>query len=142
MHGILILIVLGFGFYKAIQKFNAHCDAKFGQVIYTTKSFVAVTMATGAIYGGVLYQQHTTTYHLGSSDGLGLILIGIGTLAYLAWKNIKRTNLAYGIVATGVQVPLSIIIAPVIMLILFMLCFGYGALSTALSAPSTVRIIR
>jgi hypothetical protein len=138
MYAILILIGLAFGSYKAIQKFNDHCAQKFGHVMYSTGSFVAMMAACGAIYGGVLWTQHNIAYHLGGIDGPALVLFGGITLIYKLRKNIKYTNLAYGISATCFQIPLCIVLAPVWFLLFILASFGFGALS---SIPTRVRII-
>lgn len=136
-HPILILIGLMYGSYVAMKKFNEHSARKFDYVFFTTKSFVWVIAACGCLCGSVFIFQQKMAW----ADGVALLFFGSFMLIFLIRKNIKNTNLVYGVVATCVQIPLFLVLAPLIAVLSIMACFGFGALKSVLSVPTPVRIV-
>lgn len=81
-----------------IMTFNQHCQEKFGHQFFTVGAFVCAAVASPCLYFGWLW------YTAGGDHENGLAMMGFGAVfaAWLYWRNIKRTNLAYGIGATSI----------------------------------------
>jgi len=110
---ILILVALGaiVGAFTGMRKFNEHCLAKFDHAFFTKSSFLITTIAYLALSGDISWYLAAIKAEGELSNPIVLAALGVAGLGYIVWKNIKRTNLSYGIGGTCIQLPLFAVLA-------------------------------
>lgn len=110
---VIVIFVIG------IQRFNQHCEAKFGHAFFTKTAFFITGVVLCLLYAGYLWRQWAMQSH---GDGLnGLILMGIGVLlaCWMIYINIQRTDAIYGIGGSVAQLGLFSILAVVCLPLVF-----------------------
>lgn len=76
--------------------FNDHCQEQFGHRFFTVGAFACAAVAAPCLYFGWKW------YSVGGDHENDLAMMGFGAAfaAYLYWRNIKHTNMSYGIGGT------------------------------------------
>lgn len=128
--GVAVVVVI---FVMGIQRFNQHCERKFGHAFFTKTAFFITAAVLCLLYAGYLWRQSALQSH---GDALnGLVLLGIGVLlaGWMVYINIQRTNAIYGIGGSVAQLGLFSILAAVFL----PLVFGLLVLQFFFSAGTT-----
>lgn len=107
----IVILAIVFGLFASLIKFNQHCDQKFNHRFFTKGMFLLIVGAMIFLFAGNAWYLSALKSHQSTLNGIVLEVIGIAILCGLAWRNIKRTNLAYGIGGTAIQIPLFAFLA-------------------------------
>jgi hypothetical protein len=107
----IIVLAIAFAFFAALVKFNQHCDQRFNHRFFTKGTFLLVAAAMVCLFAGNSWYLSALKSRQSTLNGIVLELVGIAILVGLAWLNIKRTNLVYGLGGTAIQIPLFAFLA-------------------------------
>lgn len=121
---ICALMVFG-GLIYAVGWFNAHCSKRFRHKFFTSASFISVLASLLLIFGGKLWYASAAESHGATLNGIMLMVLGAAGLVAMVWYNIRRTNLAYGIGGSALQIPALAFLAYVSLPILVIAVIGY-----------------
>ncbi len=103
---ILFAIASIVGVFYGMGTFNQHCQAKFNHVFFTKQSFAISAVSFLALFGGFSWHRAALKTHGPIDNAIVLLVLGAVGLIYIIWQNVSRTNLAYGIGGTCIQLPL------------------------------------
>lgn len=117
---------------KGIQLFNRRCRHRFGHSFFTTRGFWLAAIAINLLWWGFYFWGTAYLHHTTTSDGIALMVLGIATVAWLLYENIRDTDLVHGIGGSTLQLvlflPLALYSFPLLILsMVFILVASYKA---------------
>jgi len=99
------------GLVLAITKFNQHCTAKFGHAFFTKTAFYITAAALGLLAVGNMWRHSAIQSHGDALNGIVVMVVGALLACWLVYVNIRRTDAAYGIGGSVVQLGLFSVLA-------------------------------
>jgi hypothetical protein len=96
--GVLVAVLIG------LAIFNEHCIERFGHAFFTRAAFYQTAAALVLILVGNLWRESAARQHGDVLNGEILMGAGVGIAIWLIYRNFKRTNVAYGIGGSVLQI--------------------------------------
>lgn len=112
----LVLTILAIGasvaaFLFGLGAFEGHVNRKFGHRFFTMGSFLFTALSFAVLIGGEDWYRSAAHSHQDTLNGLVLCVIGAAMILWVVISNIRRTNLAYGVGGSAIQLPIFAVLA-------------------------------
>ena len=115
------------GITKGIQLFNLHCRRRFGYRLFTKRGFWLAAIGINFLWWGFYAWGTAYLHHDPQSGGIILMGMGLATIAWLVYENIRDTDALHGAGGSALQLilffPLAIYGVPMLLIALRCLLF-------------------
>jgi hypothetical protein len=102
----IIAIVVIVAFVLSIKRFNRHCMAQYNHAFFTKPAFYLTTISVFFLEVGFIWRQSSAQSHGDTLNGTLLVVIGIALAGWVVYKNVKNTDLLYGVGGSTAQIVL------------------------------------
>ncbi|MBB2932019.1 hypothetical protein [Paraburkholderia silvatlantica] len=129
MEVLKLAIILGavVGIAKGIQLFSRHCRRRFGYYLLTKRGFWLAAIGINFLWWGFYAWGTAYLRHAQQAGGIALMGMGLVTVAWLIYENIRDTDLPHGIGGSALQLvlffPLAIYGVPMLLITIVFLLF-------------------
>lgn len=90
--------------FTGLSYFNAHCEKKFGFKFLTKPLFVLTVAGVLLLIFGNEWRLDSIKTGGDMLNGIVLMILGGGLLAFLFYLNITKTNVLYGVSGSALQI--------------------------------------
>jgi len=94
------------GLVKCIQLFNGHCRRRFGHRFFTLRAFWLAALAINLMWLGLYCYANAVRDHASINDGLVLVVLSVVPIVWMAYENIRETDLVHGLGGSALQLAL------------------------------------
>ncbi|CAE6824914.1 hypothetical protein R75465_06005 [Paraburkholderia aspalathi] len=91
---------------KGIQLFNNHCRRRFGHRFFTLREFWLAALGINLMWLGLYCYANAVRDHASINDGLVLFVLSIVAIVWMAYENIRETDLGHGLAGSALQLAL------------------------------------
>lgn len=109
----IMIVIVSILILQGIKKLNASIESEYKIDVNDMKSIIVLFISVL-----IAFIAHAMRKEWSTNNILILTIIAIGIFVFILYKNIKRTNVLYGIWITFYQIIVGILIMAVIILIL------------------------
>ncbi|NPT46467.1 hypothetical protein GNZ12_35160 [Paraburkholderia sp. 1N] len=116
------------GLVKCIQLFSRHCRRRFGHRFFTLRAFWLAALAINLAWLGFYCYASSVRDHASINDGLVLVVLSFVPIVWMAYENIRETDLVHGLGGSALQFalffPVAVYSLPVLLIAMAIVLFA------------------
>ncbi|MFM0503153.1 MULTISPECIES: hypothetical protein [Paraburkholderia] len=116
------------GLVKCIQLFSGHCRRRFGHRFFRLRAFWLAALSINLMWLGFYCYASDVRDHTSLNDGLVLVVLSVVPIVWMAYENIRETDLVHGLAGSAFQLalffPVALYSLPLLLIALVFLLFA------------------
>lgn len=113
---------------KGIQSFNSHCRRRFSHRFFTIRAFCLAALGINLMWLGLYVYTKSVRDHVSIDGGLVLVVLSVAAIVWMAYENIRKTDLVHGIGGSALQLalffPIAIYSLPLLLIAMAIVLFA------------------